>query len=59
VPIRKSKIPNPGSKAAIKKGCTCPIIDNGHGRGWGYEEEKVFIMNKGCPVHDPIKEVKK
>lgn len=25
-------IPNPGSDAAIKMGCTCPVLDNAHGR---------------------------
>ena len=25
---------NPGSDEAIAAGCTCPVIDNGHGRGY-------------------------
>lgn len=44
--------PNPGSDNAITQGCTCPILDNGHGnpelgkiRGWWITE--------GCPLHAP------
>jgi len=42
--------PNPGSEAALNQGCTCHVLDNGHGspalgeiRGWWISE--------GCPVH--------
>jgi len=46
----KKKIPNPGSDAAIKKGCICPVLDNGHG-----DEElgkiRGFICNMECPIH--------
>lgn len=27
--------PAPGSKEVIAKGCTCPVWDNHHGRGYG------------------------
>lgn len=42
--------PNPGSNEAISQGCTCPVLDNGHGRrndGW-------FVMSIGCPLHAPV-----
>lgn len=42
--------PNPGSDDAIEMGCTCPILDNGHGRG-SYYGKDVFIYADGCPVH--------
>jgi len=29
-----SDIPHPGSDKAIDAGCTCPVLDNGHGRGY-------------------------
>lgn len=49
--------PNPGSPEAEKLGCTCPIIDNGHGRGYmgGVKDksgETMFVYTSGCPVHD-------
>lgn len=40
----------PGSDIAIKEGCTCPVLDNGHGRGYLGNPGK-FVMNAGCPVH--------
>jgi len=39
---------NPGSDKAIELGCTCPVLDNNHGRGsgpWWYSES--------CPYHFP------
>lgn len=43
----------PGSNAAISKGCTCPVLDNRHGRGHGVDEKgnKVFVQNDDCPLH--------
>lgn len=43
-----NKIPNPGSPAAIKIGCTCPVLDNARGEGVG---GGLFWMNTKCPVH--------
>ncbi len=41
---------NPGSKKAIKLGCTCAVLDNNY--GWGSDFGKgVFFITKGCPVH--------
>lgn len=39
--------PNPGSDAAIKLGCTCPVLDNGHGR----RTDGRFWIAADCPVH--------
>lgn len=50
--------PNPGSVEAGKRGCTCPVLDNHHGRGIvggfdGTREHPSFWVTGGCPVHDP------
>ena len=46
-----AKPPNPGSDEALDKGCTCPVMDNAHGRGaWGSDGE-LFIMSEDCPLH--------
>ena len=43
---------NPGSDAAIKQGCDCPVLDNGHGRGIGGNGEKHgWWITEGCPLH--------
>ena len=43
-------IPNPGSDEAIKQGCTCPVMDNEHGRGYmGIKGTYVWVMD--CPLH--------
>jgi hypothetical protein len=44
------RVPAPGTAAAVRAGCTCPIRDNryGHGRptgGWVYDGH--------CPLHCP------
>ncbi len=39
--------PNPGSKEAQDQGCTCPVLDNNHGKGVG----GLFWMNSDCPLH--------
>ena len=44
--------PNPGSDAAIKQGCTCPVLDNGHGKGVGGNGEKHgWWFTEDCPLH--------
>lgn len=52
--------PNPGSYEAIKQGCTCPIIDNGHGNLKAAEGRGWWISGD-CPLHaypaDPAGEV--
>ena len=45
---------NPGSNDAIKNGCTCPALDNGHGNGCGRRDENgdpLFWINGNCPIH--------
>lgn len=44
----KETPPNPGSDKAVKKGCTCPIMDNGRGKGFG---DGKFWINGSCPLH--------
>jgi hypothetical protein len=49
-PLRKRmrKPPlSPGSDEARKAGCTCPVLDNNHGAGFG----GLFVMFEDCPVH--------
>jgi hypothetical protein len=46
--MKKEAVPNPGSDEAIKQGCTCPVLDNNHGKGLG---NGLFWMNKDCPMH--------
>jgi hypothetical protein len=44
--------PSPGSKEAVEQGCTCPVMDNGH--GWGIPDMKgeiMFWINEDCPLH--------
>lgn len=43
--------PNPGSPEAVEKGCTCPILDNGYGRGTPYRGEVEFWISGDCPLH--------
>ena len=45
--------PNPGSDDAIRAGCTCPVLDNAHGRGsmYGTKDAPVFIYAADCPLH--------
>ena len=46
-------IPNPGSPAAVSRGCTCPVYDNAHGAGMGQDEhgQVVYVMDWDCPLH--------
>lgn len=49
---------NPGSDEAMDKGCTCPVLDNNHGRGVG--DPPQFWMNGDCPLHGfPAKSLEK
>lgn len=40
--------PSPGSPEAIERGCTCPVLDNNHGRGRG---DGQFWVRQDCPLH--------
>lgn len=44
---------NPGSPEAVAKGCTCPVIDNHHGKGVpaGDLLHREFWVTEGCPLH--------
>lgn len=44
------KIPNPGSNEAIKLKCSCPVMDNGHGKGY-MGQQGIFYINETCPLH--------
>ena len=46
--------PPPGSDAAIKAGCTCPVLDNHHGVGAYTDRDTgkpVYLYSSDCPVH--------
>ena len=49
--------PDPGSDKARKLGCTCPVLDNAHGKGaWGTTGKgRLYWFNEHCKVHHPIK----
>ena len=49
------KPPNPGSDDARKRGCTCPVMDNCHGRG-AYGVAGHYWITEGCPLHNPRKD---
>lgn len=42
---------NPGSDESLEKGCTCPVLDNGHGNP-ELGRVRGFYITKGCPLHD-------
>ena len=48
-----TSVPSPGSKEAQKKGCTCPVMDNHHGKGFPYPgvDTPAFWINGNCPLH--------
>ena len=46
----------PGSEEAIAVGCSCPVMDNAHGKGYmgGVTDDKgqtVYIFSVDCPLH--------
>lgn len=42
----------PGSDEAVAKGCTCPVSDNGHGRGaYQIGGKWQFWTDAACSVH--------
>jgi len=45
--VRRGRV-TPGSPEAVALGCTCPILDNGSGRGRG---DGMFWQTAGCPIH--------
>lgn len=53
--------PNPGTKEALDLGCTCPVMDNAHGKGIPLPNKKgeivyCFWYSGDCPVHVTNKE---
>ncbi len=40
--------PTPGSDEAIEQGCSCPVLDNGHGAGIGGGQ---YWIGGNCPMH--------
>jgi nicotinate-nucleotide adenylyltransferase len=40
----------PGSTAALRAGCKCPVIDNHYGRGYR-GQDGIYNRNPDCPVH--------
>ena len=49
---QQQKTPTPGSDEAVKKGCTCRVMDNAHGKGtYGVDGHPVFWINGDCPLH--------
>lgn len=49
--IRECTVPTPGSDAAQLIGCTCPVCDNNHGKGYMHISN-LFIVVEDCPVHN-------
>ena len=45
-----TKTPNPGSREAQEKGCTCPVMDNNYGKGY-MGQEGLFVYNMECLIH--------
>ncbi len=43
---------DPGSDASVKKGCTCPRMDNHYGAGRGGDGlEYGWFISGNCPLH--------
>jgi hypothetical protein len=49
------KTPNPGSREAVARGCTCAVFDNNRGKFPPWPNNGWWIT-EGCPVHAPDKE---
>jgi hypothetical protein len=50
-------VPNPGSNAALDRGCQCPHYDNHRGKGFALNHELVFFVTVGCPLHAPAEDI--
>lgn len=46
----ENDMPNPGSEAALDRGCICAVLDNGHGAGY-MGQPGIFVVTAGCPLH--------
>jgi hypothetical protein len=52
--MSEQRKPNPGSDEALCLGCSCPVLDNGHGAGCGRKDEHgepQFWIREDCPIH--------
>ena len=52
--MTQSTTPPPGSNEALDQGCTCPVLDNNHGRGSylkNKDGETLFWKTSDCPIH--------
>jgi len=45
--------PNPGSKPARDRGCTCAVLDNSHGLGY-LGCPGVWAKMSNCPLHGDV-----
>lgn len=53
--VEQSKLLNPGSEEAIKLGCTCPILDNCHGKGrYCNGEDFGWWISGDCEIHGKV-----
>lgn len=55
-PTTGAQAMNPGSPEAFEAGCTCPRMDNAHGRGWmggakDEDGETIYVISEDCPMH--------
>jgi hypothetical protein len=50
VKVNGKEVPNPGSDAAIKKGCVCAVMDNNHGKRAPYPPDGWWVSGR-CPIH--------
>ena len=44
----------PGSPAAVQAGCSCPVTDNEHGRGYHFvpgQNAPTFVVFADCKLH--------
>ena len=44
-------LPLPGSDEALERGCTCPVMDNAHGKGTGTGDPPDWWVSSDCPLH--------
>ncbi len=52
---RNTVEPNPGSDIARANGCTCPVLDNGHGNPDLAKDRGGWVIVQGCPLHWPVR----
>lgn len=42
--------PAPGSDAAVRQGCRCPVMDNCRGKGYMGQAGE-YVISESCPIH--------